>query len=39
MWIGMVVSCVAGKVSRGFVCHGKEFWLYPEGNGEILEDV
>lgn len=39
MLIRMVVSHVAREVSQGFVCPGKEFWLYHEGNGEILEGV
>lgn len=35
----MVMSHVAGEVNQGFMCPGKEFWLYPEGNGDILEGV
>lgn len=32
MCLEIGVRCVAGEVSKGFVCHGKEFWFYPEGN-------
>lgn len=35
----MVVSHMAGEVRQGFVRPGQEFWLCPEGDGEILEGV
>lgn len=37
--VRMVVSHMAGQVCQGFVCPHKEFWLYPEGDGEILEGI
>lgn len=35
----MVVNHMAGEVGQAFVCPGKDFWLYPESNGEVLEGV